>query len=218
MGNTYKGLIFDLDGVLVDTAKYHYLAWKALAQRFGIHFTEGDNEKLKGVSRQASLEIILDIGGIVMDASQKKECCDEKNEMYLSYIRGLKKSEIFPGVHQFLEDARANGYKIALGSASQNARLILERLELTGLFDAVVDGNLISNAKPDPEVFIKGSTALGVVPTRCIVFEDSVAGLIAAHRGGMKAVGIGNEKLKAYGDMVIPGFEAVHIKDLVVML
>lgn len=210
-----KGLLFDLDGVLVDTAKYHYLAWKQLADSLGIPFTEQDNERLKGVSRVHSFEIILEIGGRQMSESEKQRCCEEKNEIYLGYIRQLKAEELLPGVREFLQDAHHHGYRTALGSASKNSRLILERLEITGLLDAIVDGTVISTAKPDPEVFLKGAEALCIEPAQCLVFEDAVAGVEAAHRGGMQAIGIGTRQALPEADIVIPGLLGVTADELV---
>ena len=213
-----KGLLFDLDGVLVDTAKYHYLAWKQLADSLGIPFTEQDNERLKGVSRMRSFEIILEIGGRQMSEAEKQRCCTEKNEIYLGYIRQLKAEELLPGVREFLQDAHRRGYRTALGSASKNSRLILERLGITDLLDAIVDGTVISTAKPDPEVFLKGAEALGLEPAQCLVFEDAVAGVEAAHRGGMQAVGIGTQHALPQADIVIPGLLGVTADELVARL
>ncbi|MCD8321323.1 MAG: beta-phosphoglucomutase [Oscillospiraceae bacterium] len=207
----HNALIFDLDGVLVDTAKYHYLAWKSLADTLNIPFTLQDNERLKGVSRRRSLEIILEIGGVAKSEAEQEALCAEKNELYLTYIRRMGAEEVFPGVREFLLDARERGYRIALGSASKNAPLILERLELTGLFDAIVDGNMVSRAKPDPEVFALGGKLLGAAPKACIVFEDSVAGIQAAHIAGMAAVGIGAPEALPEADLHLPGLDGVKI-------
>lgn len=207
--NRYKGLLFDLDGVLVDTAKYHFLAWKRLAEELGIPFTEQDNERLKGVSRMRSFEIILEIGGVTMDAAQKEAMCAKKNAWYVEYISQLQPEELFDGVHSFLTDARQKGYKLALGSASKNSRIILERLKIAELLDTVVDGTLVGNAKPDPEVFLKGAELLDLAPVECVVFEDAAAGVEAAHRGGMPAVGIGTQERLPKADIVIPGFVGV---------
>lgn len=214
----YRGLLFDLDGVIVDTAKYHFLAWKALADELGIPFTEKDNERLKGVSRMASFEIILELGGRAMTEAEKQAHCDKKNALYVSYIQRLTREEILPGVEAFLTGARAAGYKIALGSASKNSPLILERLGITGLFDAVVDGTRVSKAKPDPEVFLAGARELGLEPARCVVFEDAAAGVEAAHNGGMKAVGIGDPAVLGQAELVIPGFAGVTADGLLARL
>jgi len=209
----YKSLLFDLDGVIVDTAKYHYLAWKALADELGIPFTLQDNERLKGVSRMASMEIILQIGKRSMSAEEKEICCSHKNDLYVSCIKKLKKEEILPGAEAFLKDARKCGYLLGLGSASKNAPLILKRLGITELFDVIIDGTRITKAKPDPEVFLAGAEALGTEPRRCIVFEDAAAGVQAAHNGGMKAVGIGSPEILKEADVVIPGFQNVEAED-----
>lgn len=213
--NTYKGLLFDLDGVIVDTAKYHYLAWKELAKELEIPFTEKDNERLKGVSRMASFEIILEIGGRSMSQTEKEACCAKKNEIYVEYIKKLKDDEILPGVKNFLTDAREKGYRTALGSASKNSPMILERLGITKLFDAVIDGTKTSKAKPDPEVFLKGAQALGLVNEECIVFEDAAAGILAAHNGGMTAVGIGDPAVLSEADLVMDGFDGITVDGVI---
>ncbi len=207
----HNALIFDLDGVLVDTAKYHYLAWKSLADTLNIPFTLQDNERLKGVSRRRSLEIFLEIGGVAKSEAEQEALCAEKNELYLTYIRRMGADEVFPGVREFLLDARERGYRIALGSASKNAPLIMERLELTGLFDSIVDGNMVSRAKPDPEVFALGGQLLGAAPAGCIVFEDSVAGIQAALNADMTAVGIGTPEALPEADLHLPGLDGVKI-------
>lgn len=210
----FTALLFDLDGVLVDTAKYHYIAWKALAEELGIPFTLKDNERLKGVSRQRSLDIVLEIGGVDKSPEEREALCTEKNQRYLSYIRKMEPEEILPGVRDFLTEARRQGYKIALGSASKNARLILDRLELTGLFDAIVDGYMVTQAKPAPEVFALGGRLLSAQPGQCLVFEDSVAGIQAAHAGGMTAVGIGTREDLPEADLVLPGFAGVTMEEI----
>lgn len=216
--NEYKGLLFDLDGVIVDTAKYHYLAWKSLADELGIPFTEQDNERLKGVSRMASFEIILEIGGRKMSEAEKELNCTKKNELYVSYIKRLTVDEILPGVRDFLTGARTAGYKIALGSASKNSSLILDRLGIAGLFDALVDGTKVSKAKPDPEVFLRGAQELGLTPEACVVFEDAAAGVQAAHNAGMKAVGIGSPNILGQADLVVPGFAGMTAAGLLARL
>ena len=206
-----QGLLFDLDGVIVDTAKYHYLAWKVLADELGIPFDEKDNERLKGVSRMTSFEIILEIGHRTMPQEKKDMCCGKKNEIYLSYIQRLRKDEVLPGVRHFLQDALAKGYKTALGSSSKNSVLILERLGLSDLFNAVIDGTKVVKAKPDPEVFIRGADELQLPYKACVVFEDAVAGILAAHDAGMKVVGIGDKAILYDADLVLPGFKDISI-------
>ncbi len=212
------GFIFDLDGVIVDTAKYHYLAWKDLAEELHIPFTIEDNERLKGVSRLQSFEIILEIGGRTMSDEEKEFYCTKKNDIYVSYIKKLEKDEILPGVRNFLETAKAEGILMSLGSASKNAAFILEKLELTDLLDAIVDGTLVSAAKPDPEVFLKGADLLSLKPENCIVFEDSAAGIEAAHRGGMKAIGVGLKSNLPEADEWITGFDGLMPEDILNML
>jgi beta-phosphoglucomutase len=190
-GDPVRGAIFDLDGVLVDTAKYHYLAWRRLAAELGFSFTEKDNERLKGVSRLRSLEILLELGRRSLTEAEKAAAAAKKNEWYVEYLHTLDERALLPGSREYLERLRAAEIKTALGSASKNAPLILERLNIAPLFDAVIDGNLVSRAKPDPEVFLKGAEALALAPASCVVFEDSLAGIEAAKAGGMRAVGIG---------------------------
>lgn len=213
-----KGLLFDLDGVIVDTAKYHYIAWKEIADELDIPFTKKDNERLKGVSRTASFEIILELGGREMTAAEKADYCSKKNEIYLSYIRQMTPEEILPGAADFLIKARRAGLKTALGSASKNSRTILDGLKITELFDAVIDGNMVRHSKPDPEVFLKGAEALGLKPEECLVFEDAYAGIEAAHNGGMKAVGIGSPENLPNADLCIPGLAEADLARLQALL
>ena len=186
-----RGFLFDLDGVLVDTAQYHFLAWQRMAAELGIHFGEAENEQLKGVSRAESLNRILAWGGKSLSDAEKQHWMTLKNDWYLELVRGMPADDYLPGAHEFLRASRAAGIKVALGSASKNAPLILERLGWIPLFDAMVDGNVVTASKPDPEVFLEGARRLGLKPEECVVFEDSEAGVEAARRGGMKVVGIG---------------------------
>lgn len=206
-----KGLLFDLDGVIVDTAKYHYLAWKELADELGIKFTLEDNERLKGVSRIDSFQIILEIGNRMMSEEKIELCCTKKNDIYVNYIKNLQKEEILPGAEQFLRDAREKQYKIGLGSASKNTPIILERLGIMDLFDIIIDGTKTSKAKPDPEVFLLGAIGLGLKPEECVVFEDAVAGIEAAHNAGMLAVGIGSSGALPKADMVMDNFAKANV-------
>ncbi|MCK9411473.1 MAG: beta-phosphoglucomutase [Prolixibacteraceae bacterium] len=202
-----KACLFDLDGVIVDTAKYHYIAWKEMAAGLGFDFTEKENELLKGVSRMHSLDILLDIGKVTKTEEEKQVLAEKKNQLYLDYVKRMDEVEILPGVTQFLDDLRSNGILIALGSASKNAPLILERIHLEGKFDVIVDGNSISSAKPDPEVFLKGAELLMVNPAECLVFEDAQAGIEAALNGGMKVIGVGSSVNLSHADHYIPGFD-----------
>ncbi|MBC5863791.1 beta-phosphoglucomutase [Flavobacterium turcicum] len=190
--NNIKAFIFDLDGVIVDTAKYHYLAWKKIANSLDIDFTHEHNELLKGVSRVRSLDIILDLGKVDATQEQKDQWLFQKNEDYLSFLVDMDASEILPGVVPVLEFLKEKGQKIALGSASKNARPILEKTGIASFFDAIVDGNDVSNAKPDPEVFLTAARLVNAAPENAIVFEDSVAGIQAANIANMISVGIGD--------------------------
>jgi beta-phosphoglucomutase len=209
-----KACIFDLDGVIVDTAKYHYLAWKKLTVMLNIHFTEKDNERLKGVSRMASLDIILEIGRMTLDEKEKNKYAALKNEWYLDYIRRMTPDEILPGSLEFISELKNAGIKVALGSASKNTPLILERLGIEKLFDAIADGNIISKAKPDPEVFLAAAKMLGVSPEDCVVFEDALAGVEAALNAGMLCVGIGSEKILKEADYIVSGLDKINLGKL----
>ncbi|NRT16038.1 beta-phosphoglucomutase [Flavobacterium sp. 28A] len=189
-----KAFIFDLDGVIVDTAKYHYLAWQKIAQELNIDFTLEHNELLKGVSRVRSLDIILELGNVQASQEDKNKWLVQKNDEYLSYLVDMDQSEILPGVIPVLEFLKQNNQPIALGSASKNARPILEKTGIIHFFDAIVDGNDVSNAKPDPEVFLIAAKHLNSNPADAIVFEDSVAGVQAANIAKMISIGIGEEK------------------------
>lgn len=188
-----KAFIFDLDGVIVDTAKYHFLAWQKLANKLGIEFTHEHNEGLKGVSRVRSLDIILELGNIQASQEDKNKWLVQKNEEYLSYLVDIDESEILPGVLPVLHYLKDKNQLIALGSASKNAKPILEKTGIITLFDAIVDGNDVSNAKPDPEVFLQAAKKLNVSNQNSIVFEDSVAGIQAANIAKMISVGIGDK-------------------------
>ena len=209
-----KACLFDLDGVIVDTAKYHFLAWKELAADLGFEFTEEHNERLKGVSRMASLDILLEIGGKNVRQEEKERMASSKNERYVSLIKKMTPDEILPGVIRFLNELKNAGIKTAIGSASKIAPLILKRLKLDSYFDAIIDGNKVSHAKPDPEVFLKGAEALGLEPSECVVFEDAAAGVEAALNGNMKCIGIGEKTVLAKADKVIPGFENFSLENL----
>ena len=189
-----KAFIFDLDGVIVDTAKYHFLAWQKIAKQLGIEFTLENNELLKGVSRVRSLDIILELGKVEATQEDKNKWLIQKNEDYLSYLVDMNESELLVGVLPILKFLKEKNQPIALGSASKNARPILEKTGILSYFDAIVDGNDVSNAKPDPEVFLMAAKLLGVKAEDSIVFEDSVAGIQAANIGGMLSIGIGDSK------------------------
>jgi beta-phosphoglucomutase len=190
-----SAVIFDLDGVIVDTAKYHYLAWRKLANKLGFDFTEEQNELLKGVSRVKSLEILLEIGGVTLSDAEKEQYMFEKNENYLSYITKMDQSELLPNMKSILEHLKNKGVSIALGSASKNAKLILDTTDITSYFDAIVDGNKVSAAKPDPEVFLLAAKLLNKNPDECIVVEDAQAGIQAANDAKMMSIGIGDKEI-----------------------
>ena len=202
-----KLAIFDLDGVIVDTAKYHYLAWKRLARENGFDFTERDNERLKGVSRMRSLEILLEIGGLHLDEPARLRLARQKNEWYVDYIRQITPAELLPGAREYLKALRERGVKTALGSASRNAPLILERLDIAPLFDVIVDAGKVEKAKPDPEVFLTAARELGILPENCVVFEDAEAGIEAARRAGMGSVGVGNPVTLSQADITVDGLD-----------
>lgn len=190
-----KAFIFDLDGVIVDTAKYHYLAWQKIAGELGIEFTPEHNEELKGVSRVRSLDIILELGNITASQEDKNKWLIQKNQDYLSYLTDMDQNEILPGVLPVLKYLKEKNQLIALGSASKNARPILEKTNTMHYFDAIVDGNDVTNAKPDPEVFLQAARLLDVDNQNAIVFEDSVAGVQAANIALMTSIGIGEETI-----------------------
>ncbi len=213
----FKACIFDLDGVIVDTAKYHFLAWKRLAGQMGINFTEKDNERLKGVSRMASLEIILEIGGRTPDQGEKERLAELKNSWYVGYISRMEADEILPGTQEFISSLKKEKIKIALGSASRNTPMILDRIGLTDTFDAIADGNIVHKAKPDPEVFLKAASMLGISPSECIVFEDAVAGVEAALNAGMKCIGIGSREILTQAHFVVKGLNEMTLDKLILL-
>lgn len=212
--NTIKACIFDLDGVIVDTAVYHYKAWKRLANSLGFDFTEHQNEQLKGVSRVRSLQLILGWGGVTKTEAEQEQLATQKNTWYMEMVNQMKPEEILPGAKEFLITCRAVGLKTALGSASKNSMTILEKIGITNMFDAVIDGNKVSKAKPDPEVFLAGAQALGVQPEECVVFEDAIAGVEAAIAGAMKVVGIGSPDVLTGANLVIKGLDEMTLDKL----
>ncbi len=209
-----KTYIFDLDGVIVDTAKYHYLAWKNLANELEIEFTKEHNELLKGVSRIRSLEIILELGKKQISDADFDRFLIQKNTDYLSYIEKMDASEILPGVLEVLKFIQSGGGKIVLGSASKNAKPILEKVGLLDYFDAIVDGNDVSKAKPDPEVFLLGAEKVSSKNEECVVFEDSVAGIQAANIAGMVSVGIGDKEVLHEADFIFAGFTEIDLEEM----
>jgi beta-phosphoglucomutase len=205
-----KAFIFDLDGVIVDTAKYHFLAWQKIAKALNINFTHEHNELLKGVSRVRSLDIILELGNVQASQQDKDKWLVQKNEDYLSYLVDMDQSEVLPGVFPILQFLKENNQGIALGSASKNARPILEKTGILSYFDVIVDGNDVTNAKPDPEVFLKAAELLKIEPQNAIVFEDSVAGIQAANIGKMLSIGIGEETILYEADYIFKDFTFIE--------
>jgi len=212
MAQKIKAIIFDLDGVIVDTAVFHYLAWKKLANTMGFDLTEAQNEQLKGISRMESLDILLKIGNKgSLSTAEKQQLATSKNKWYRENILKMTPKDILPGVMEFLETLKNADYKMAIGSSSKNAGTILERIGLKNYFDAVVDGTKISRSKPDPEVFLKGAQELNIPPEQCLVFEDAESGIEAAKNAGMKTIGVGQPENLPKADKVIPGFQNVNI-------
>ena len=209
-----SAFIFDLDGVIVDTAKYHYLAWKKLANELGFEFTKEQNELFKGVSRKRCLEILLDIGDIDATQAQFDTWMVEKNEDYLGYIEDMDSSEILPDVVKVLDFLKDEGVPMAVGSASKNAKPILEKVGLMAYFDAIVDGTNVVKAKPDPEVFLIAAERLNAEPKNCVVFEDAVAGIEAANNAHMTSIGIGEQKTLSKADYVFKDFTEISTEFL----
>ncbi len=205
------GFIFDLDGVIVDTAKYHYLAWKKLANELGFEFTIEQNELFKGVSRKRCLEILLEIGDIKATQEQFDTWMVDKNEDYLAYIDKMDESEILPDVQKILKFLKENNIQIALGSASKNAKPILEKVKLLGYFDFIVDGNSVTKAKPDPEVFLIAAKNMKIDPENCIVFEDALAGIEAANNAKMTSIGIGEAQVLSEADYNFNDFTEIDL-------
>lgn len=214
MNTLPKGCIFDLDGVICDTAKYHFLAWKKLADSLDIPFTEKDNERLKGVSRMDSLKILLSLGNISLPDEELSHLANLKNNWYREYIKQIASDELLDGVLAFILELRKQNVKIALGSVSKNAPTILKGLDIEQYFDAIIDGNKVTQAKPNPEVFLAGARELGLEPESCLVFEDAASGVEAAHNANMKCIGIGNPQILSDADYVIPNFHGFSYHSL----
>jgi beta-phosphoglucomutase len=213
-----RGFVFDLDGVIVDTAKYHYLGWKRLADSLGFELTPQHNEQLKGVSRMASLDIVLGIGGVAASDADKAHYAAQKNAWYLEYIAQMSGDEILPNAAPFIRASRAAGLRVALASASKNSMTILAALGIADLFDAIIDGTKVTHAKPDPEVFVKAARALALPPADCVVFEDAEAGVAGALAAGMRCVGIGSPARLSAADIVLRGFAGISPDTIVQQL
>src|SRR5690606_22557324 len=206
-----KGFIFDLDGVIVNSAMHHFEAWQTIMYRLGAEITEEDDQHTRGASRMESFEYLLNKYDIQLSEEEKLKLADEKNELYLEGIRHIKPNDLLPGVYDFINSAKERGIKIALGSASKNAKLVLQRLQVTDKFDAIVDGNDVLHSKPDPEVFTKAAKALKLQPEETIVFEDAAKGIQASIAAGCHTVGLGDKKTLKNADLVLPGLENVSV-------
>ena len=209
-----KGILFDLDGVIVDTAVFHYAAWRRMANELGFDIDEEFNETLKGISRMDSINRILAKGGVVISEDEILKLAAKKNEWYLESVDKMTTENILPGISELITQIKSNDLKMALGSASKNAPRILEKIGLIKQFDALVDGNSVKRSKPDPEVFLKGAEALGLKNKECLVVEDAFAGIEAAHSAGMKAIGIGTEENLPNADLILTSFENQDLLEL----
>jgi beta-phosphoglucomutase len=207
-----KGFLFDLDGVIVDTAVFHYQAWKRLANELGFDIDEEFNETLKGISRMDSLNAILKHGNVTLSDSVKDKYATLKNAWYLDLVEQMTPNDILPGIQDFFEEFKALNIKCALGSASKNAPKILEKIGLLSEFDAIIDGNSVSNSKPHPEVFLKGAEVLQLKNEECIVFEDAFAGIEAAKAANMKSIGIGSVEVLSNANLVLPNTKELRIE------
>lgn len=208
MENKIQGVIFDLDGVLVHTDELHFRAWSALARELNIPFDRSDNDRLRGVSRRESLELLLGSQKSgELTAQEKADLCERKNEMYRESLMSLTPQDVPLSTRELLASLRVKGIRLAVGSSSQNAPLILERIDLATAFDAVVDGSMLSAAKPDPEVFLRAATLLHLPPSVCAVVEDAPAGILAARRAGMVAIGVGSYATSAEPDVWLSTLE-----------
>jgi len=209
-----KGFIFDLDGVIVDTAKYHYNSWRRLANSLGFDITEEQNENLKGVSRIESLEYILGLGNLQFTESKKMEMAELKNVWYVESIANMDDSELLPGSEKLIKEIKQQGLKLSLGSASKNSTRILKATGLFDYFDAIIDGTKTTESKPHPQVFLMGAEAIDLSPEECVVFEDSINGIKAANTGGFISIGVGNADILNEADFVIPSLDNVTIASL----
>lgn len=206
-----KACLFDLDGVVADTAKYHFKAWERLCNELGFDLTHEQNEHIKGISRIESLDILLGYGGVKLTQAEKDKCLVLKNDWYLDSVKGMNSDELMPGVVSFFDLLKKAKIKIALGSASKNAMFILEKTNILKYFDAVIDGTKVQKGKPDPETFTLCAQATNTPPSSCVVFEDAIAGIQAGNWGGMYTIGIGKTEVLVQANFVIPGFQGVNL-------
>jgi beta-phosphoglucomutase len=207
-----RAFIFDLDGVITDTAEYHYRAWKRLADEEGLPFTRGDNEQLRGIPRRASLMLILK--DRVYPEEKIEEMMERKNGYYLQFIKEISPRDLLPGAKELLEEIRDAGLKNALGSASKNAGEVIERLGIQSLFDAISDGHSVERQKPAPDLFLHAAQQLSLYPAECVVVEDAAAGVEAARSGGFRSIGLGPAERVGKADVVFPGLAGIHLSDL----
>ena len=197
-----KGLIFDLDGVIADTAHLHYKAWCEIGQQCGFNLSISQNEELKGISRKDSIIKIANWAGRNLSEAELEDLAKKKNEKYLKFCENMGTGDILPGVYDFIITCGKKGFKLAVGSASKNAKFILQKLGIDDLFSIIVDGNMVEKSKPDPEVFLKGAEILNLKPNSCVVFEDSQSGIQAAINAGMFSVGVGQKHLESCNHMI----------------
>ena len=208
-----------MDGVLVSTEIYHFKAWKRLADTLGISIDEKFNENLKGVSRSVCIDLILKHGGVEKTQAEKDALAAQKNAWFLEYVQTeITPANVYPGVIDFLKAIKSKGIKTAIGSASKNAPLLIDKLGIRPYFDAIVDGNMITKAKPNPEVFLKGAELIGVEPSKCVVFEDAISGVEAAKNGGMHCIGVGSPQMLKKADFCIKSFTEMTYEMLQVLL
>jgi beta-phosphoglucomutase len=210
--------IFDLEGVVINTLKYHYLAWKKLAVELGFDLSFVQYEKMAGLGSMHAVEMLVEIGGIKLEEGEKLEAANRKNLWYQSYIQKITHDEILPGVYEFLIELKTNHLKLAIGSANKSAKIILQRMELNNLFNVIVDGNAIAKVKPDPEILLKIVDTLKINSSDCLAFESSEPGVEAAHRAGILCFGIGDPAELISADFVIPGFNTIEWSDILKML
>jgi len=210
-----KACLFDLDGVIVDTAKYHFAAWRKMANALGFDFSEKENEQLKGVSRMGSINLILGWGGITLTEEEKVKWAAQKNDWYLEFLQKMNQKEILPGALEFVQDLQNKGYRIALGSASKNAVLALSKVEMLHFFEEIIDGNKTTKSKPDPQVFQMGAAALDCEPAECIVFEDAESGVTAANVGGFYSVGMGSPENLGHANLVLSSLENITVEEII---
>ena len=213
---TISGFIFDLDGVLTDTAEFHFRAWKRLASEIGIPFSREENESLRGIPRRESLLLILK--GRVYPEEQMREFMERKNDYYLEYIREIEPKDVLPGARELLEEIRAAGLKSALGSASKNAREVIGRLGIAELLDVVADGNSVTRQKPAPDLFLHAAGLLNLPPDACAVVEDAAAGIEAARKGGFRTIGIGPHERVGNAELILHDLASVRLESLLAEL